>query len=180
MESRGRESNYAWLRAVTALALITISAVGMYGVVVALKPVGMEFGASRAVASVPYAATMLGFGFGGLLMGRWADRKGVFPPSILGVVALPLGFLAASQAQAIWQFAAAQGLLIGLLGASAFFAPLIADTTHWFDRRRGRAVALVISGTYLAGAVWPPIVQHFIDAVGWRQTYLGLGLFCFA
>jgi MFS family permease len=73
----------------------------------------------------------------------------------------------------------AHGLLIGFLGCSATFAPLIADTSLWFVRRRGIAVAICASGNYLGGSIWPGIVQHFVETVGWRQTYFGLGLFCF-
>ena len=79
----------------------------------------------------------------------------------------------------IGQFALVQGLLIGV-GSAATFAPLLADTSHWFTRRRGIAVAIFASGNYLAGAIWPPIVQHFVETVGWRQTYFGIGVFCLA
>ena len=72
----------------------------------------------------------------------------------------------------------AQGVLIGLLGTSATFVPLVADTSQWFTRRRGIAVAICMSGNYAAGAVWPPILQYFIDSAGWRQTYIGVGVFC--
>ena len=68
----------------------------------------------------------------------------------------------------LWQFALAHGLLIGLFGTSATFGPLMADVSHWFRRRRGTAVAIAASGNYLAGTVWPGVVQHFIDTVGWR------------
>jgi MFS family permease len=54
----------------------------------------------------------------------------------------------------------------------------VADTSQWFTRRRGIALAICMSGNYLAGAVWPPIVQHFVGSVGWRQTYIGIGVFC--
>ena len=60
----------------------------------------------------------------------------------------------------------------------ATFAPLVADTSRWFDRRRGIALAICMSGNYTAGAVWPPVMQYFIDTVGWRQTYIGMGVFC--
>jgi MFS family permease len=86
----------------------------------------------------------------------------------------------AGSASSLWQFNLAQGLLIGLLGTAASFAPLVADTSQWFTRRRGIALAICMSGNYCAGAVWPPIMQHFIDTVGWRQTYIGMGLFCLA
>ena len=68
-------------------------------------------------------------------------------------------------------------MLLGLVGSSASFAPLVADTSLWFERRRGIAVAICASGNYVAGAIWPPIVQHFVETVGWRQTYIGLGVF---
>src|SRR5581483_3204199 len=81
--------------------------------------------------------------------------------------------------QSILQFALVHGLLAGLLGCSATFAPLVADTSLWFSRRRGIAVAIVISGNYLAGAVWPPILQYLFDHAGWRASYIGIGIFCF-
>jgi MFS family permease len=76
--------------------------------------------------------------------------------------------------------AAVQGVLIGMLGSSATFGPLIADVSHWFNRNRGIAVGICATGNYLAGTVWPPVLQHFIDAVGWRQTHIGIGIFCAA
>jgi MFS family permease len=99
-------------------------------------------------------------------------------PVLGGAVGLGLGFIAAGAAQNLWQFSLAQGLLIGLLGTSATFAPLVADTSRWFTRRRGIALAICMSGNYLAGAVWPPVIQHFIDNGGWRQAYTGIGVFC--
>jgi MFS family permease len=67
---------------------------------------------------------------------------------------------------------------VGLLGCSATFSPLLADTSLWWYRRRGMAVAICASGNYFGGAVWPPIVQRLIEAHGWRQTYLWMGIFC--
>ena len=54
----------------------------------------------------------------------------------------------------------------------------MADISHWFVRRRGIAVAIASSGNYLAGAIWPPIIQHFIATDGWRTTQIGVGVFC--
>ena len=174
------ESPYAWARLIASLALMTLGGAGMYAVAVALPPVQAEFGATRSDASLPYTLTMLGFGFGGILMGRLADRYGVMVPVLVGAVALGLGFVAAGYSQSLFQFSLAQGLLIGLLGTSATFVPLVADTSLWFTRRRGIAVAICASGNYMAGALWPPVLQHYFDSVGWRQTYVGVGLFCFA
>ena len=123
---------------------------------------------------------MIGFGIGGILMGRLSDRFGVIVPVLIGAVCLGLGFVAAGNAATLWQFVLVQGLLIGLLGTSSAFAPLVADTSMWFSKRRGMAVAICASGNYLAGAVWPPVLQHYFDTVGWRATFTSVGLFCVA
>ena len=173
------ESPYAWMRLIVSLLLMTIGGSGMYSVTVVLPRIQAEFAIDRADASLPYTFTMIGFGIGGILMGRLSDRFGVIAPVLLGAVGLGAGFVAAGSASTLWQFSLAQGLLIGLLGTSATFAPLVADTSQWFTRRRGIAVAVCMSGNYVAGAIWPPVMQHFIDTFGWRQTYVGVGVFCF-
>jgi MFS family permease len=175
----GVDSPYAWTRLVLALILSTIGGVGMWSVVVALPAVQAEFGVARADASLPYTLAMLGFGVGGILLGRMSDRFGVLPPVIIGTLCLALGYAAAASAATLWQYSLAHGLLIGF-GSSATFAPLLADTSHWFNRRRGIAVGIIASGNYLAGTLWPPVVQHFIETSGWRQTFLGISIFCAA
>jgi len=171
------ESTYAWLRLGAALALMTIGGSGMYSMAVAIGPVQAEFGASRGDASLPYTLTMLGFGIGGILMGRLADRFGVVRPVTIGAFGLGGGFILAGNATTLLQFSLAYGVLIGLLGCSTTFAPLVADTALWFNRRRGIAVAICASGNYLAGAVWPPTLQYLFDTIGWRATYTGVGIF---
>ncbi|MGI9025638.1 MAG: MFS transporter [Burkholderiaceae bacterium] len=172
------DSRYAWLRLLATLGLMTIGSGAMYIVVVVLPPVQAEFGIARADASLPYTLMMVGFGVGGVFMGRLADRYGVMIPVLIGAGGLGAGFVAAAFSGGITGFAIAHGLLLGLLGSSATFAPLVADTSLWFVRRRGIAVAICASGNYVAGAIWPPIVQHFVEAIGWRQTYIWLGVFC--
>jgi MFS family permease len=174
------ESTYAWTRLAASLLLMTVGGVGMYIMSVALPAVQAEFGSARGGASLPYTATMIGFGLGGILMGRLADRFGVIVPVIAGGLCLGTGFVLAGMSQSLAQFTVAHGLLIGFLGCSATFAPLVADTALWFTRRRGIAVAICASGNYLAGTVWPPIVQHFFQSAGWRATYIGIGVFCAA
>ena len=172
------ESPYAWWRLAVSLALMTLGGVGMYSVTVVLPRIQADFGVDRGDASLPYTLTMVGFGVGGILMGKLSDRYGVMVPVLGGAVGLGLGFLAAGAATSLWQFSLAQGLLIGLLGTSATFAPLVADTSRWFDRRRGIALAICMSGNYAAGAIWPPVTQHFIDSGGWREAYTFIGVFC--
>jgi MFS family permease len=172
------ETAYAWRRLVASLALSTIGGVGLWSVVVVLPAVQAEFDIARGSASLPYTATMLGFAVGGILMGRLADRFGVVVPLFVSSIALGVGYLLAAQSSSLGAFALTQGLLIGLLGSSVTFGPLVADVSHWFTRRRGIAVSICASGNYLAGTVWPPILQHFTATLGWRRTMVGIGIFC--
>ena len=171
------DSRYAWTRLVVTLALMTIGSGAMYVVAVVLPAVQAEFGVVRADASLPYTLMMIGFGLGGIAMGRIADRVGVMWVVLIGALGLGLGFVAAGLSGSLLQFALAHGVLLGALGSASTFAPLVADTSLWFVRRRGIAVAICASGNYLGGAIWPPIVQHFIETDGWRHTYVGLGIF---
>jgi len=169
---------YPVLRAVVALTLISIGGSAMYFAIVGLKPVGAEFGISRALSSLPYTATMIGFGLGGIAMGWVSDRLGVMPIIVFGGVMMALGFTFASHAESIYAYASYHGLLLAFLGCSALMAPLVADISHWFDKRRGMAVGVVISGSYVAGAIWPLVAQHYFDLIGWRNTYIVMGWFC--
>ncbi len=174
------DSPAAWLRLAAAVLIGTIGGVGMWSVVVALPAVQAEFGVARADASLPYTLSMLGYAFGGVAMGKLSDRHGIVRPMVLGILIFSLGYvLAGAAATNLMQFALAYGVLIGA-GSSVTLGPLMADLSNWFERRRGVAVALVASSNYFAGAFWPPVVQHFIAAAGWRATHIGIGLFCAA
>jgi MFS family permease len=172
------DSPLAWWRLVATLAMATLGGIGMWSVVVALPTVQADFGVDRGAASFPYTLTMVGFGLGGILMGRLTDRYGVTRPLIGATLALSAGYVLAGLAPSLFMYALAQGLLIGFLGSSMTFGPLLADISHWFERRRGMAVSIVACGNYLAGTVWPPLVQHMIEAVGWRHTHMMIGVFC--
>ncbi|MCG2595067.1 MFS transporter [Ramlibacter sp. XY19] len=174
------ESPYAWWRLAVSLLLMTIGGSGMYSITVVLPRIQQDFGVARGDASLPYTLTMVGFGIGGIAMGRLADRFGVMAPVLLGAVGLGAGFIFSGLAPNLAMFCLVQGLFVGVLGTSATFAPLVADTSQWFDRRRGIALAICMSGNYTAGALWPPVLQHFIADHGWRATYIGLGIFCIA
>ncbi|MBK6980309.1 MAG: MFS transporter [Betaproteobacteria bacterium] len=172
------DSRFAAFRLAVTLALMTIGASAMYVVPVVLPAVQAEFGVPRADASLPYALLMIGMGVGGVLMGRLADRFGVMVPLIVGAVGLGLGYVGAGLANDIHVFNLLHGVLLGFLGVSATFSPLLADTSLWWVKRRGIAVAVCASGNYLGGAIWPPVLQHFVDTIGWRQGYIVMGIFC--
>jgi MFS family permease len=174
----GVDSGYAWVRLAATLALGTIGGVGMWSVVVVLPAVQESFAISRAEASLSYSLAMTGFGVGGILMGRLVDSLGVFRPLLMGICIICLGYLGTAFAETHWQFALAYGLLIAMLGCSMSFGPLIADASLWFDRRRGIAVAVAASGNYMAGTVWPPILQRLTEAYGWRMTHVIVAFVC--
>ena len=178
--ARGEESPYAWTRLAVSLLLMTIGGAGTYTVSVVLPRIQTDFGIARGDASLPYSAVMIGFALGGIFMGRLADRVGVMVPVMIGGCALGTGFMLAGSATNLLQFSLVQGVLLGFLGSAATFAPLAADTSKWFDRRRGIAVGICMSGNYLAGALWSQAMTYGFNAVGWRETYFYVGAFCLA
>jgi MFS family permease len=173
------ETSYSWIRLVVSITLSTLGCVGMWSLVVALPAVQADFNVPRADASLPYMLTMIGFMIGGIIVGRLADRFGILPPLAGGTILMSLGYVLTASAASLPVFAVVSGVTIGL-GAAASFAPLVADASLWFDRHRGLAISLATAGSSLAGVVWPPIIQHFIAEVGWRQTHIGIGIFCLA
>ena len=170
-------SSYPVIRLAAALTLMTISGSAMYAAIMVLEPTALEFGSGRGSASLPYASFMAGFAFGGVVMGRVADRYGILVPALLGSLALPAGVLLCVEATSILYLCVVLAVLCGFLGAAFSFGPLVADTSLWCTARRGLAVGIVISGNYLAGAVWPPILQHYFDQQGWRATFNDLSWF---
>ena len=172
------DSSYAARRLFTTLLLMTLGGSSMYVVSVVLPEVQKEFGISRADASLPYTLMMLGFGAGGLAMGKLADKWGVHVALWIGSVGVGSGFVLAGMSPSIWWFALAHGVLMGLFGSSSTFAPLLADTSLWWNKRRGIAVAVCASGNYVAGSIWPALAQQGVEQLGWRETYVWIGVVC--
>jgi MFS family permease len=173
------DSPRSWMRLAVCVVLSAAGGVGMWSIVVALPALQADFGLSRGEASALYTLTMISIAFGGVINGRIADRRGIRAVVLAGAAALALGYVISGLAHSILIFALCQGVLIGF-GSSATFGPLMADISHWFQRRRGIAVAVCASGNYVGGVFWPPVLQHFILAEGWRATHIVVGLFCFA
>jgi MFS family permease len=170
------DSPYAWRRLALSLLFGTISGVGMWAIVVVMPAVQAEFGIQRASATIPYTAMMLGFAFGTIVLGRMADRTGIVVPILIAGSCLGAGFVLAGLSPNLTAFTIAHGLLIGV-GAGTGFAPLMADISHWFVKRRGFAVVVVAAGNYLAGAIWPLLMNLTMPSMGWRGTYIAIGIF---
>ena len=174
------EVRYGWVILAVSLAIGTIAMAAPNILFVSLKDIASDFGWPRAGPSMAFALLMMGSGVGGIAMGLWMDRRSVIEPVVFGSVMIGLGAIVASHASARWDFYVANGLLIGAFGEAAMIAPLIANATRWFDRRRGLAVAIIASGQGVAGAIWPPVIRFLNDSVGWRETYLYYGIFALA
>ena len=175
MKTANIESGYAWLRLAAAVGLSMVGGLGMYIGVVAMPAFQADFGVSRGDASLPFTMVMVGFGLGGIIIGRIVDRYGIVRPLAVSIVALGASYLLAARVEAYWMFAAVHAL-IGCFGCASVFAPLVADISKWFTRRRGLAIAICACGGYLAGVVWPPIVYAMIADAGWRETYTFIGI----
>jgi MFS family permease len=170
------DSGEAWVRLVLALAIGAIGSVGMWSVVVVLPVVQAEFGATRGAVSLAFTLTMLGFGSGGVVTGRITDRFGIVTAMALSIALLGFAYVLAGLSTTLWQFIAVY-FLIGL-GTSSTFAPLMAEASHWFERYRGLAVAIVASGNYVGGTIWPPLVNWGVQSGGWRTTHIAIGIGC--
>ena len=172
------DSRYAWFRLGISLVLAIVGGIGLWLAVVVIPTIQQEFGIDRAGASLPYTVTFIGFALGGFTMGKVADRFGIIVPVSIAAVALGAGFVLAALSQTYWQLLVVQAVLIGFAGSAATFGPLVADVSQWFLRRRGIAVAIVASGNYIAGTIWPPFMQSAIATYGWRATYIAIGIIC--
>jgi len=155
-----------------------IGAAGMWSVMVMLPILQSEFSATRGAVSLASTMMFMGFGLGGVITGRITDRFGIVPAMAISIALLGVSFVVAGLAQQLWQFVAIY-FLIGL-GTSATFAPLMAEASHWFERYRGLAVAIVASGNYVAGTIWPPVFTWGVQTIGWRETHFAIGVFCTA
>jgi MFS family permease len=170
------ENRASWQVAIGSFLIIALAWGAPYVVAVALKPIAADLGSLRSVPSLATSLCYVGCGIGGIAMGWWADRVGAMWVALFGSLMIGAGALVASGGTA-FRLYLGYGLLIGLLGTAGTFAPLMANTSRWFDRKRGTALALVASGQQVAGAMWPPIFRYALDAVGWRATLQWYGVF---
>ena len=175
--SQQLDSSYAWCRLAASLVLGSAGGIGMWSCVILIPEIQEHFGVDRSNASLPYTVAMVGIMVGNVLMGRMVDKFGVVVPTLISAILLGLGFSLAAVSVSFGNFLFCQGVLIGI-GTSGTFGPMIASVSLWFVKRRGIAMSLVASGSYIAGTIWPPLVRYLSDSVGWRDTHLIIGAIC--
>src|SRR5262245_11311716 len=169
------ETRSSWIVAVVVLAILALSFGAPWIIIVALKAIAAETEGLRSVPALANSLAWVGFGAGGIVMGYIAERVGVRWTVIFGALMIAAG-LALSTGGETWQLYVGQGLLMGFLGIGGMNAPFYVYVSRWFDRRRGSALALISSGSYLAGAIWPSIFERAIAYIGWRHAMLCYGL----
>jgi MFS family permease len=166
------EGRSSWIAAGLALTILSLSYGAPLIVVVGLKPIAAALGGDRSAVALGGALVWVGTGIGGIVMGWVADRVGVRRIVVFGAAMTALG-LAVSSLGRVSTLYAGHALLIGFLGGGALYPPLLIYISRWFDRRRGTALALISSGQYVAGMIWPSLLQHALLRIGWRGTMLG-------
>jgi len=166
------ESRASWLAASITLLILSISYGAPLIVVVGLKPIAAALDTDRSVVALAASLVWLGTGLGGIVMGRVADCVGMRSVAVFGAAMTALG-LAVSAIGETWALFLGSAVLIGLLGNSAHYPPLVTYVSRWFDRRRGTAVALISSGQYIAGVLWPTVFEEGMTRFGWQATMLG-------
>src|SRR4051794_15123761 len=169
------ETKESWTVATAALVAILMTFGAGWITPVAFKDIATEASGTASVPALATATVWLGSGLGGILMGRIAERVGTRWTVIFGSVMITVG-LAISTLGPPWPLWIGHGLFIGLTGLSGVNAPLYIYVSRWFDRRRGSALALISSGSYLAGSLWPPIFERAMAFGGWRNTMLGFAV----
>ena len=172
LQPRSIESRASWIAAWVTLAILSVAYGSTLLIVVGLRAMELDLGVSRSILALAGAMTWIGTGLGGIVMGWLADRIGVRNSVLMGTVMVASG-LALSSTGHVWALYVGHGVLIGFLGMGAIYPPLVIYVSRWFDRRRGTAIALISSGQYVAGVIWPAVFERLIAGPGWRITYLG-------
>jgi MFS family permease len=168
------ESRKSWHAAFLTLAILSLSFGSPLLAIVGMRDMQAALHTDRSVIALASALVWIGNGVGGIPMGWLADRIGIRKTVAIGTLSMACG-MALSSLGSVWALYVGHGLLIGFLGNGAIYAPLIIYVSRWFDRRRGTALALISSGQYIAGMIWPSILQVGMKQFGWQPIMLGYG-----
>lgn len=168
------ESRASWVIAVVALVILAVAYGGPLMAAVALKPIAAELGTPRSVPTLATSLSYIGAGVGGIFMGWMSERIGIRIIVTFGSAMIAGGLMLASSG-GVTTLYVGYGVFMGLFGASCMFSPIMTYVSRWFDKRRGTAVALISSGQYVAGIVWPSIFQIGVETIGWRRSMMFFG-----
>jgi len=168
------ESPKSWQAAFLTLGILSLSFGSPLLAVVGLRDMQTALHTDRSVVALASALVWVGNGVGGIPMGWLADRIGIRWTIAIGTTSMAFG-MALSSLGSVWALYVGHGLFVGFLGNGAIYAPLIIYVSRWFDQRRGTALALISSGQYIAGMIWPSILEVGMSRFGWQPVMLGYG-----
>lgn len=169
------EHPYRWV-IVFAGGLMGCVAIGtMFSLAVFLEPMSAQTGWSRTGISTAMTVNFLVMALGNFAWGAISDRHGPRMVVSCGAALLGLALVLASRAESLNAFQWTYGVLVGL-SASAFFAPLMALTTAWFERQRALAVSLVSVGMGMAPMTVSPFARWLLSTTDWRTAMLTIGV----
>ena len=173
------ERHYGWVIVAVGALMGCIGMGSMFSLAVFLDPIAIDTGWSRAGISASMTVAFLAMGVGAFGWGWVSDRHGPRIVGIAGGLLLGAGLVLASQATSLLAFQLVYGLFLGS-AVGAFFAPMMATASAWFDRQRALAVSLVSAGLGMAPVTVAPFAQWLLSGHDWRTAQLVIGLVAWA
>lgn len=174
------ESYYSWLVVILSLVIASLSFGAVTAIPILMQPMVEDLGWMRSTLGLAHALAMVGAGAMGMVIGYLADRWSFALLSILAGLASGIGLWLSSKASVPWHMYASYAILVGALGQGALFGPITANVSHWFDRNRALAMAIVLCGQSVGGLTVPIALRSFAEAWGWREAMATYGIVCSA
>lgn len=140
-----------------------------------LKPVASDMGWSRTQMSLAFTISVFSVAITAPIIGRLLDRM---PPRRIVIpctIIWGLGFASFSLLTRHIAHLLAMYALIGIVGIATTQLGYARAVSTWFDRGRGRALAVVMAGSGVGFMIFPPLAQALIGTFGWRFAYAALG-----
>lgn len=164
-----------WVVAASAVGLFWSVPITVYSFTVFLKPVMQDFRVGRAAVSLAFTLALmvgaLSTPLAGWLIGRYGARKVILPAMAMFGTILLSNKTIATTLWRFWFFYAALGILVHGIGP----LPYGNVVAHWFDRRRGLALGLMMVGIGAGAIIMPSFAHALIARYGWHRAYAILG-----
>ena len=170
------DSRLAWIRLSLVFVICAIGFIGMWSVVMIMPAVEQEFSTNRSSSTIPYISTMLGFGIGNIIIGKYTDKFGITKPVIFAFSCLIICYFFSVSSKNLTILSFFQ-FLLGFSSA-AFFGPMMTDISNFFENKRGLAVSIVASAQHFAGAFWPFLLDFYLKDGDWRSSHILIGIIC--
>jgi MFS family permease len=165
-----------WIMVAVSAVVIGTGFGTLWSFPIFLKPLAAEFGWLRGETALAYSAATFLIGLMGIIMGGLADRFSARPLVLMGAIVLGTSQLLLGYIQSLWQLYLIYGVLVGGFAISAFYVPLVSNVGFWFERNKGLAIGITLGGQVAGAAIVPFVVRILISTMGWRATYVTMGI----